>query len=993
MSADARDGARAHSPDDLRRFLSFLHRPGDVFEIRIPKYGRFKLTASGYFDDVDAAVASAARWEGRANVYVTLNPANGALLARAVNHILERADAATSDADITRRRWLFVDLDAVRPSGISSSQRELAQTETVAGHVAAFLAEQGWPAPIVAVSGNGYYLLYRIDLPNDDAARDLVAAVLGALASRFDCPQVKVDSTVSNASRIIGLVGTMKMKGDSTEERPHRRSYLVSVPGQLASVSDAQLEAVARAQSSETRRPALLVVPRSVGRLTDMLDAAGIEYREQPPDANDVTWYHVRQCPLHDDGRPFECGVGQKLPDGAYAGHCFHPEGEDKGWHEFKRALGHDGVARAAQSHDPEVESAAGRPEIAITNRHRRDIAADAWRALTAANDPVRFFRHGNCVSEIDVHDDGSASIRHLGTTGLAGRIDRCADFIKITQTGRHPARPPRDVVEDMEALENPLPLLRGIVGAPVFATDGTLETATGYQSNTGLYYAPIGEPVPAVPERPDGSDLRAARLRLGDDLLGDFPWADEHASLANLVAALITPMVRELISGAVPLYALDAPKAGNGKGLLATCISLVTTGHEIAVMADTKSEEEFRKRVTTKLMEGDGVLLFDNVRRRLDSGSFAALLTANVWTDRILGRSQAVTLPIRSLFLVTGNNLQFSDEITRRAVSVRLDAKIDRPWEGRVFRHPDLPGWLRRHRHEVVWACLVLAQNWIALGRPQWSGSPMGSYESWCGVLGGILETAGIHGFLENRPDLYRRGDADSEEWRAFTSAWWDAHRDTRVKVADLQPIAEETLVGFFDGLKDGADNKTVRTKLGKAIAERRDTRFEDLFVRRAGEDGHSKTALWFVERAVPLAGIEAENDATPAPYPQESNSFSDSVAGDADIAGINSDLLQQMDGSSEDTSVCGASEHPYPQYPPPPQPDSDGGSDHAGYVRGIELPEAAPPHPAPGAVCAICKWREAKSATALGTLVCPMHKADQKRLEERFGTRAVPR
>ncbi len=610
--------------------------------------------------------------------------------------------------------------------------------------------------------------------------------------------------------------------------------------------------------------------------------------------------------------------------------------------------------------HDPVMVGDANRPSILVTNRYRRDIADDAWRALLAANDPVRFFRHGNSVAEIDLHDDGSASIRHLGTTGLAGRIDRCADFIKITQTGRHPARPPRDVVEDMEALENPLPRLRGIVGAPVFAADGTLETAMGYQPRTGLYYAPIGEPVQAVPLRPDTTDLRAARLRLGDDLLGDFPWADEHASLANLVAALITPMVRELVTGPVPLFALDAPKAGNGKGLLASCISLVATGHEIAVMADTKSEEEFRKRVTTKLMEGDGVLLFDNVRRRLDSGAFAALLTANVWTDRVLGRSQAVTLPIRSLFLVTGNNLQFSDEITRRVVSVRIDAKIDRPWEGRAFRHSDLTGWLRRHRHEVVWACLVLAQNWIAQGRPQWSGSPMGSYESWCCVLGGILQAAGIDGFLENRPDLYRRGDTDSEEWRAFTSAWWGTHRDAAVKVADLQPIAEETLTSFFDQLKAGADNKTIRTKLGKAIAERQDTRFENLFVRRAGADGHSKTALWCVERAAPSAGDAAETETTPAPYPQDYTPFSDLAAGDAGIAGINSDLLPHMDGRTGVTDACGERGDPYPQYPPTPQTDSDEAREDAGDTRVTSQPATAHPQ------CKRCRVEVEATATS---------------------------
>ena len=108
------------------------------------------------------------------------------------------------------------------------------------------------------------------------------------------------------------------------------------------------------APRSLTRRGRLFFSYRSV-RLAAVLQAKGIEVREQPADANGITWYHVRQCPFHDDGRPFECGVGQKLSDGPYAGHCFHPEGVNKGWQDFKRALGLEGVGGARIHHDPAI--------------------------------------------------------------------------------------------------------------------------------------------------------------------------------------------------------------------------------------------------------------------------------------------------------------------------------------------------------------------------------------------------------------------------------------------------------------------------------------------------------------------------------------------------------------------------------------------------------------------------------------------------------------
>lgn len=84
--------------------------------------------------------------------------------------------------------------------------------------------------------------------------------------------------------------------------------------------------------------------------LTDILDAAGISYRPQPPDANGITWYHLDSpsCPFHEDDGLHRCGVGQKLPDGPFAAKCFHNRGEGKGWQEFKATLslnmGHNGA-------------------------------------------------------------------------------------------------------------------------------------------------------------------------------------------------------------------------------------------------------------------------------------------------------------------------------------------------------------------------------------------------------------------------------------------------------------------------------------------------------------------------------------------------------------------------------------------------------------------------------------------------------------------------
>ena len=104
--------------------LGLLIEPGSVAELRIPNAGP-KHTISGYFNDIAKMAATAERLSGRVpGVYFTLNPVVPALLARANNRVIENARSTTADGEIVKRRWLPIDFDALRPSGISSTEAE-----------------------------------------------------------------------------------------------------------------------------------------------------------------------------------------------------------------------------------------------------------------------------------------------------------------------------------------------------------------------------------------------------------------------------------------------------------------------------------------------------------------------------------------------------------------------------------------------------------------------------------------------------------------------------------------------------------------------------------------------------------------------------------------------------------------------------------------------------------------------------------------------------
>jgi hypothetical protein len=217
---------------EILRALELLAEPGQIVELRLLEVQgqgqRIPLTMSGYFDDFKLLADCACKYGSSAKgVYVTLNPVNPALLARAANRLrtVGRNDALTSDADITKRRWLPIDLDPARPSGISSTDQEHSFAVERAFQMRDALRQEGWPEPMVGDSGNGAHLLYRVELPTSD--NGLVKRLLQALARRFDEDRVTIDQQVFNPARIWKLYGTVSRKGDSVADRPHRLARIL----------------------------------------------------------------------------------------------------------------------------------------------------------------------------------------------------------------------------------------------------------------------------------------------------------------------------------------------------------------------------------------------------------------------------------------------------------------------------------------------------------------------------------------------------------------------------------------------------------------------------------------------------------------------------------------------------------------------------------------------------------------------------------------------
>jgi hypothetical protein len=230
-------------PAEIRRTVELVCQPGEVYELRA--LGTLKGTVSGYYDNLEALVFAAIacseqvytdeRGHMRAGyhaeaVYLTLNPVKRDLFARSANELTLYAKHTSGDAEIVRRQWLLIDADPKRPSGISSTDAEHALALARASEVQDYLTRSGWPAGILADSGNGAHLLYRVDLPNDDTSRDLLKRVIEALDLKFGDAAVGIDKKTFNAARICKLYGTVARKGSNVPDRPHRLASILD-PG------------------------------------------------------------------------------------------------------------------------------------------------------------------------------------------------------------------------------------------------------------------------------------------------------------------------------------------------------------------------------------------------------------------------------------------------------------------------------------------------------------------------------------------------------------------------------------------------------------------------------------------------------------------------------------------------------------------------------------------------------------------------------------------
>jgi hypothetical protein len=281
-----------------------------------------------------------------------------------------------------------------------------------------------------------------------------------------------------------------------------------------------------------------------------------------------------------------------------------------------------------------------------------------------------------------------------------------------------------------------------------------------------------------------------------------------------------------------------DKPQPGTGASKLADVVSIIATGRTF-MMSPLKEDDEWRKTITTLLLNSTPVITFDNLEMKLRSPSLAKLLTSDIWRDRILGRSEPVALENRTIWMATGNNMKLNSDIARRCYKIRLDAKMSRPWQRTDFKHPKLLPWVHTERPKIIAAILTITRAWIRAGAPKFD-IPTLDYESWEETVGSVLAFHGITDFLGNLNSVYEENDEDSNAWETFVEVWHDQLKEDFYTVAELVKLLRENTV-LSDSLPleitDGKDEKGFTRRLGKALSQKNGVRFNNNFLVEKGK------------------------------------------------------------------------------------------------------------------------------------------------------------
>jgi hypothetical protein len=527
---------------------------------------------------------------------------------------------------------------------------------------------------------------------------------------------------------------------------------------------------------------------------------------------------------------------------------------------EFPRQHEGNGHAHRIASDGNKPKRTSGRPTITVTTEEH-EVNAEAVEALTTDES---IYQRGAMLVHV-VRDVSPAAngirrpftprIEPLPPPLLRERLAACARWITLhkTQEGtqERPAHPPAWCVSAVHArAEWPgIRHLEAVVDYPVLRPDGTLLSKPGFDADTGLLLELTD--APTISENPSRNDAIEARDYLLE-LVADFPF-ERDVHRASWLAALLTPPARFAFRGPTPLFLVDANVRAAGKGLLLDTIALIVTGQPFTIATYTDDENELRKRITSLVLSGDRLVMFDNLSGSFGNAVLDAALTGTAWKDRALGVNRMAEGPLYMTWYATGNNVAIAADTARRVCHVRLESPEEHPEKRQDFRRPNLLTWVAKDRPRLLAAALTILRGYCAVGRPDLGLPAWGSFEGWSALVRSAIVWTGFPDPGETRLLLQAQADLAAESMGVLLQCWeqLDPMRCGLTAAEVIQACKEppSEAPALYVDLRDALEallGKLDSRSLGTLLRSYRRRVFQERFIDQVGKE--HKAARWAV-------------------------------------------------------------------------------------------------------------------------------------------------
>lgn len=405
----------------IRCWWDIFKAPNQLTEVRI--LGKSKAVYSGYFTTPDSMIYELAKYDGLGGVYATINAVNEACAGREQSKKFVKAPkATTSDKEIDYRQIILLDFDPERPSDTNATDTEIRLAEAKMKEVYRFLRDQGFSSPVVAFSGNGYHLYYKVNIPNTDENTRLVETFLKALDMMFgDSSTVKVDTSVFNASRIAKVIGTLSNKGSNTEERPQRMSYFVHIPEVFRETGIEYVRKVAQ------QYPQAEIPSRSNGYSTEKFDIEsflttyGIEVAKRVRFSGGEKLV-LAECPFNSNHKAPDSAIFV-LDSGAIGFRCLHASCSNMTWRDVRLHFDPSAYNRKEQEEFNRRRTYFGERQQKAVVVVQEDSRGKKWLSMTDIKwvDPASYVSIPSGIIQLDQKIMGFTLGDVTILTGLSG--------------------------------------------------------------------------------------------------------------------------------------------------------------------------------------------------------------------------------------------------------------------------------------------------------------------------------------------------------------------------------------------------------------------------------------------------------------------------------------------------------------------------------------------------------------------------------------------